>query len=71
MSSHSHKWEIGWDDASDSCIDVCKNCRTKRRNKVLYFKGTMRKSGTITEYFVNGVWNPDVHPPCLPNKPKK
>ena len=71
MSSRSHKWEPRWDDESDSCIDCCNICKTKRRNRVLYFKGTMRKSSTITEYFINGAWSPDVHPICNPANPKK
>lgn len=62
--SQSHKWSPKWDDEADSCIDVCTNCKTKRRNRVLYFKGFMKKSGTVTEYFVNGVWSTESHPIC-------
>ncbi len=62
--SKSHKWEPRWDDKEDSCVDVCIHCKIKRRNRVLFYKGTMKKGGTVTEYFINGVWSTDAHPIC-------
>ena len=62
--NRNHKWEPRWDDESDSCIEFCRICHTKRRNKVLYFKGAMKRSGTITEYFVDNQWSALKHPPC-------
>lgn len=61
----SHKWDIGWDDKADMCIHVCKHCGIKKRDKILHFKGTMKKCGKVTEYFINGRWSSEDDHACV------
>jgi hypothetical protein len=57
----THKWDI--------ITDTCIKCGLERRNKRLYFKGTLTKSGYLTEYLVNNEWIANV-PECNEKRDK-
>jgi hypothetical protein len=56
-----HTWGTKWDEEEQNIVEVCGKCGIKRRKRILY-NGGMLRTGTISEHFVNGVWqyeNPD------------
>ena len=60
----SHKWEVKWDDTEDACINICKVCGVKKRKRIYYFQGTLKRSNTTTEYLVDGKWEEFAKPIC-------
>lgn len=51
-----HKWDIVWCDELDECIEKCKICGMKKRNKIFFKKGTLIRDHALKQVFVDNAW---------------